>query len=76
METDSNGLKKKDDECLLLFWVHTHEGEREEGFWVFFVFFFNLKEKEKKRNQIENILCVFKIILALIILLNLLVLNY
>ena len=57
METDSNGLKKEDDEYMLLFRVHTREGEREEGFWVlflfcfvFFFFFFNLKEKEKKRN--------------------------
>ena len=54
METDSNGLKKEDDECLLLFWVYTREGEREEGFWVLFLFcfgfFFYFKEKEKKRN--------------------------
>ena len=50
METDSNGLKKEDDECLLLFWVHTREGEREEGFWVVFAFFFQFKGKGKEEK--------------------------
>ena len=53
METDSNGLKKEDGECLLLFgFIRVREKERRAfGCCFCFFFFYQFKRKGKEERN-------------------------
>ena len=74
-------IQEEEDKCLI-FPLGSFEWEKEKGgFFFVYLFIYHIKRKgkEKKERNLNwewSMLCIFKVILALINLLNSFVLNY